>query len=114
MSRFIQFLEKNNVTLWGFDNQYEGTYSYYNLSKSIKNFLEENKIDFDNKFIEFIDVVRRKKFKARNHLTEKDINYLISTLDKLLNDKTVESNPIWKQIIESFKLASKNLIVFLL
>ncbi|WP_298550363.1 erythromycin esterase family protein [uncultured Algibacter sp.] len=99
----FSFLEKNNVTLWGFDNQYEGPYSYYNLSKSIKNFLEENKIDFDNKFIAFIDVVRRKKFKVRNQLTKKDINYLISTLDKLLNDKTVESNPIWKQIIESFK-----------
>jgi erythromycin esterase len=99
----FSFLEQNNVTIWGFDNQMFSPYAHYNFSKKMNEFLNENEIEYDNRLIQLSDLVIKSRFKLKKEINRKDLKYLTETVDRLINDVKIRSNPIWNQILKSFK-----------
>lgn len=97
------FLDKHRVTIWGFDNQFEGYYSFYYYSSKIKEFLEKNDIEYSEKFIDLLDIVSKYRFQLQNQTSKKEIEYLINTLNELLSNKKILTNQAWYQILESSK-----------
>ncbi|WP_111307211.1 erythromycin esterase family protein [Confluentibacter sediminis] len=99
----FSFLEQNNVTIWGFDNQLFSPYANYNFSKKLDEFLNENKIEHDAKFIQLSDLVVKSRFTLKGKINKKDLKYLTETIDTFLNDLKIRSSPIWFQILKSLK-----------
>ncbi|WP_157805297.1 TraB/GumN family protein [Confluentibacter citreus] len=99
----FEFLEKNNVTIWGFDNQMFSPYAYFNFSKNLEEFLNENKIGYDKRLIELSDLVVKSRFKLKKKVSKKDLEYLTVTIDRLLSNIKIQSNSMWNHILKSFK-----------
>lgn len=99
----FEFLEKNNVTIWGFDNQTHSYYTYHNFLNKLKDFLDENSIVYESEFIELVDVILKNGSSSNKKLKKNEAIFLIEEIDKYrLNDK-VKSNLLWHQILESFR-----------
>lgn len=99
----FEFLEKHNVTIWGFDNQMFSPYAYFNFSKKLEEFLNENKVEYDVKFIQLSDLVVKSRFELKNQINKKDLKYLRETVNTLLDNVRIQSNPVWNHILKSFK-----------
>lgn len=99
----FEFLEKHNVTIWGFDNQMFSPYAYFNFSKKLEEFLNENKVEYDAKFIQLSDLVVKSRFELKNQINKKDLKYLRETVNTLLDNVRIQSNPVWNHILKSFK-----------
>ena len=99
----FEFLEENDVTLWGFDNQFLFRYTYENFTLKLTKFLDENLIEYDTNFLASVDKVIKNGGSLKKEMKVKEVEYLISELDLLLNNDKVKNNLLWYQIIESFK-----------
>ena len=99
----FEFLEENDVTLWGFDNQFLFRYTYENFTLKFTKFLDESLIDYNVNFIASVDKVIENGAGLKKEMKDKEVEYLISELDLLLNNDKVKNNLLWHQIIESFK-----------
>src|SRR5690606_10158995 len=99
----FEFLEKHHVTIWGFDNQMFSPYAYFNFSKKLEEFLNENKVEYDAKFIQLSDLVVKSRFELKNQINKKDLKYLRETVNTLLDNVRIQSNPVWNHILKSFK-----------
>jgi len=99
----FEFLKENNVTLWGFDNQFLRGYTYENFTLKLSHFLDVNHIKCGTSFIPHVRSVIKNGSDVKKKLKVKEIASLISELDILLNNGKVKNNPLWYQIIESFK-----------
>lgn len=109
----FSFLSENNVTIWGFDNQMFSPYAYYNFSIKLKEFLSENNIEYSDELIQLSDIVVKSRFDLPKKMNGKDLNFLTKNIDRILKDTKTQSNPIWNQILKSFRssidmLTSKN------
>jgi erythromycin esterase len=102
----FDFLEENDVTLWGFDNQFLFQYTYENFTKKLAQYLEDNLIEYDANFIASVNKVIQNGRNANNMMNEKEVVDLTSELDTLLKNDKVKSNLLWHQIIENFKSAT--------
>lgn len=99
----FNFLTENNVTLWGFDNQFSGPYSYYNFTNKLTAFLNDNAIKYEEDFTSLIETYIKNRKEANKVLTKTEIKYLINEISELLVNKNVMKNALWFQILESFK-----------
>lgn len=99
----FSFLSEHNVTIWGFDNQMFSPYAYYNFSLKLKEFLYENNIEFNEELIHLSDIVVKSRFDLSKKMNDKDLNYLTENIDRILKDSKNLSNPIWNQILKSFR-----------
>lgn len=99
----FNFLNENNVTIWGFDNQMFSPYSYYNFSKKLENFLKVNNFEYSDKLIHLSDIVTKSRFNLSNKMNNENLNYLTRYIDKILKDIKTQSNPVWNQILKSFR-----------
>lgn len=101
----FKFLEENDVTLWGFDNQFLFRYTYENFTLKLTKFLDNNLINYDTIFITSVNKVIKNLRGAKKEMDNKEVESLISELDLLLDNDKVKNNLLWYQIIESFKSA---------
>ncbi|WP_308993401.1 erythromycin esterase family protein [Mariniflexile litorale] len=99
----FNFLIEKNVTIWGFDNQMFSPYAYYNFSKKLEAFLSETNIEYNDELIQLSDIVVKSRFDLPKKISEIKLNYLIEHIDKILKDIKTQSNPIWYQILKSFR-----------
>ncbi len=99
----FNLLTENNVTIWGFDNQSHGEYSYVNFTKKLSEFLQQYQVPYNEKTISLIDTVIKSGSQTKNKIDEKDIKFLLDNLELFINNTTIQNNKLWLQIIESFK-----------
>jgi len=101
----FEFLEKNNVTIWGLDNQLNSTYTYTDFTNKLNGFLKENSIDIDQKFIELTDTFFKNTDRSNSEkiMGKSNLQYLISEIDNLLEKDNVTQNKLWTRFLESYK-----------
>jgi erythromycin esterase len=99
----FEFLEKNNITLWGLDNQTHSYYSYHNYVNKIETFLKENGIAYHDDFINSVQKIIKYGTMAKKEFTNDEVNALLNALDNYLQNDKIQSNKLWYQIFESFK-----------
>ena len=96
----FKFLEENEVTIWGLDNQTHSYFTYHNFATKLEEYLKQNNISVSDKFIQLAD----KSIKTAGDELEKDeVGYLLNSLDLLRSNQKI--NPLWQQFLESFKSA---------
>ena len=96
----FNFLEKNEVTIWGLDNHTHSYFTYHNFATKLEVYLKQNNISLSDKFIQLAD----KTIKTRGDGLKKDeVEYLLNSLDLLLSNENI--NSVWHQFLESFKSA---------
>ena len=102
-AELFTFLEENHVTIWGFDNQFSSPFSFQNFSPKLFSFLNQNKISFGPKFKTFVDIVCSEGPELKKKLDNKEISFLINSLDNLAQNSLVKQNDLWFQFLQSFK-----------
>lgn len=101
----FDFLEKNNVTIWGFDNKINTIYSHQNFSKKLSEILSINGVILDKEFTRLTKNLMVYQYKSRKKLTNKEVNFLKTYTNQLLENNTILSNVLWTQILNSLKSA---------
>jgi len=101
----MAFLEEKNVTLWGFDNKIYSVYSYRSFTNKLSEFLKTNDVEIEEKFIKLTNSVIKNQYESSNLLSKEDKDYLNEYVLKLLKKEDIQSDKLWKQILESFKSA---------
>ena len=101
----FDFLEKNNVTIWGFDNKINTIYSHQNFSKKLSEILSLNGVILDKEFTRLTKNLMVYQYKSRKKLTNKEVNFLKTYTNQLLENNTILSNVLWTQILNSLKSA---------
>lgn len=99
----FEFLEKHEVTIWGFDNQTHSYYTYHNFVNRIENFMKENKILYRDDFIISIEKIIKNGSSSKKEISNEEVTLLITELDNYLKNDTIKSIQLWYQIFESFK-----------
>lgn len=101
----FEFLKQNNVTIWGFDNQLNSGYSFHNFSKKMNEFLKDNDINFDKKFIETTEIFFKNEIKSNavNVVGKPNLEFLIQEIEKLLKNDKVIKDKLWTEFLESYK-----------
>lgn len=101
----FDFIEKNQITIWGFDNQLHSKYSASHFTSKLKDFLNQEHIIFDDKFLKLTDIVASSYYDTRKKLTKNEVEYLHRNLAILLGQEKIKNNDLWRQILESFQSA---------
>ena len=101
----FDFLKKNNVTIWGFDNKINTIYSHQNFSKKLSEILSINGVILDKEFTRLTKNLMVYQYKSRKKLTNKEVNFLKTYTNQLLENNTILSNVLWTQILNSLKSA---------
>ena len=99
----FEFLVKEDVLLWGIDNQMDSNYTYKNLTRKLTEFLESNSIIYDVDFIKSTEIFINNRKEINKLLDRKQIDYLVNNLNKLLKNEKVKKNKAWFQILECLK-----------
>jgi erythromycin esterase len=99
----FKFLEENEITIWGFDNQTHSYYTYHNFVNKLETFMKENEIVYRDDFLILVDKIIKNGYSSKKEITDEEVNFLLAELDKYLLNYKVKSNQLWKQILESFK-----------
>tara|TARA_R110002049_G_scaffold179236_1_gene346232 strand:- start:325 stop:1479 length:1155 start_codon:yes stop_codon:yes gene_type:complete len=103
--KLFDFLEKNKVTIWGFDNKIHTVYSHQNFSKKLAEILIKNGTILDKEFTRLIKNLMVYQYKSRKKLTNKEIRFLKAYTNQLLENNTISLNVTWTQILNSLKSA---------
>ncbi|MGG6232112.1 erythromycin esterase family protein [Tenacibaculum sp. SDUM215027] len=101
----FDFLEKNKVTIWGFDNKLHSTYSYQNLTKKLLEILKEGGIELNTEFIRLIKLIIKNQYNSRKKLSQKQVEYLKKYVSKLQVNELIKTNKLWNQILKSVESA---------
>ncbi|MDX8552628.1 erythromycin esterase family protein [Tenacibaculum sp. 1B UA] len=101
----FDFLEKNKVTIWGFDNKLHSTYSYQNLTKKLLEILKEEGIELNTEFIRLIKLIIKNQYNSRKKLSQKQVEYLKNYISKLQVNELIKTNKLWNQILKSVESA---------
>lgn len=93
----FDFLNEHKVKIWGFDNQFNSSYSVQNFSSMLIDFLDSKKINYKSNFKELIyQAMFNKK------MNKKDLNILLQEIENITTQLDRE-NTFWKQALKSFK-----------
>ena len=103
----FDFLKKNNVTIWGFDNKLHSDYSRNNFTTKLSEILNDGGIKLDNEFIRITNLIIANQFDSRKILSQKEINYVRNYIVEIQSDEAIKANKLWYQILENFKTAIK-------
>lgn len=99
----FEFLNEHNVTIWGFDNQMGSGYTWNNFTIKLTEFLKENSINIDKKFIDLIENYIKNRRKANKVIGKSKLGKLVSDVDELLENDKVKKDKLWTQFLKSFK-----------
>ena len=99
----FDFLKKNNVTIWGFDNKLYSSYSYQNFSKKLSEILLENGIELNSEFTRLTKLIIKNQYNSRKELSKKEIEFLKKHTLELQNYEIIKSNKLWCQILKNFE-----------
>lgn len=94
------FLKEHNVTIWGFDSQFSSGYSFDNFSKQFFKYLDDKQIVYDSEFKNGVFATVNSNLKSLN---AKQVTKLVTTLDFLLLNQSMQQDAFWLQAIRSFK-----------
>ncbi|MDN3593479.1 erythromycin esterase family protein [Zunongwangia endophytica] len=94
----FKFVEENEITIWGLDNQTHSYFTYHNFAKKLSEYLKQNNISVSDRFIPLTDKFIKT---AGDELGKDEVGYLLGSLDLLLSNEKI--NPLWHQFLESFK-----------
>ncbi|OAD41340.1 hypothetical protein LPB303_15540 [Polaribacter atrinae] len=101
----FDFLEKNKVTIWGFDNKLYSRYSYQNFTKKLSEILKKDEFELSTKFTKLIKLIIKNQYDSRKKLSQKEIDYLKAYITELQKNKLIKTNKIWNQILKSIESA---------
>lgn len=99
----FQFLETNNVTIWGFDNQFSSGFSFYGFTPKLFSFLDEHNIPYDLNFKKCVEIVCTKGTEFKKLLSREEIAILTTTINNLCQNEFVIKEETWLQFLASFK-----------
>jgi len=99
----FEFLNENNVTIWGFDNKLYSRYSYQNFTKKLSEILKKNGIDLNTEFIRLIKLIIKNQYNSRKELSKKEIEFLKKHTLELQNYEIIKTNRLWLQILKNFQ-----------
>jgi|GEM_PF-977729 len=101
----FKFLKEHNVTIWGFDNQLNSPYTSSAFSIKLNNFLIENSINVDKRFIDLTEAFFKNKDRSNSNkiIGKLNLEYLTSEIDTLLKNEIISRNKLWFQFLESYK-----------
>lgn len=99
------FLEKNNVTIWGFDNRLAAPYSYKNFTKKLNEVLDKSGVELDNDFDRIAKTLIKNEYDSRIKISQEEIDFLYDYTNQLLKNQVIKSSAQWTQILNSFKSA---------
>lgn len=101
----FEFLKENNVTIWGFDNQLNSTYTYTDFSNKLNQYLIDNSIKVDEKFIELTEVFFKNtdRSKSTEVVGKSNLEFLISQIEKLIENDVIIQDKLWTRFLESYK-----------
>ncbi len=97
----FDFLKKNNVTIWGFDNKLHSDYSRNNFTTKLSEILNDGGIKIDNEFIRITNLIIANQFDSRKILSQKEINYVRNYIVEIQSDEIIKANKLWYQILEN-------------
>ncbi|MBW2962542.1 erythromycin esterase family protein [Mesonia aestuariivivens] len=103
----FDFLEKNKVTIWGFDSRIPTAYSHKYFTIKLSEFLKTNDIKLDQEFSKHAKTIIKDEYEVINIISKEEIEYINDYLDKLLSNELIKKNQKWVQILESFKSSVK-------
>ena len=101
----LVFLKKNNVTIWGFDNQMHSYYSNKEFVNKLSEFLKSKEIEVDARFLPLTGAVIKNGYETAKVLSKEEIKYLDNYVSGLLADVKIKADVQWTQILESYKSA---------
>ena len=99
----MDFLKKNGVTIWGFDNRISSYYSRKEFTNKLAEFLKSNDIVLDNKFQVIANLFLKNEYESRKLISKEEIDYANKYVSTLLSDEKVKSSELWTQILDSFR-----------
>ena len=103
--KLFDIVEKENVNLWGFDNQLHSKYSANHFDAKLKEFLKSHGILVEDRFLELTGKVAKNYYNTKEVLTKTDVEYVHKNLEILLNNDKVKDDLLWYQILDSFRSA---------
>lgn len=101
----MDFLKRNNVTIWGFDNRIASYYSRTAFTHLLSDFLKNRGVVADANFYYLTNIVLKNEYETPKLLSKKDVAYLKATVRGLLENDKIASDGLWKQILESYQSA---------
>ncbi len=101
----FEFIKENNVTIWGFDNQLNSAYSYTYFTNKLNQYLIDNSIQVDEKFIQLTEMFFKNKDRSRSTaiIGKSNLEFLISQIEKLLKNEVITQDKLWTQFLEIYK-----------
>ncbi len=94
----FDFLKKNNVTIWGFDNKLHSDFSRNNFTMKLSEIIKESGIELNKEFIRITNLVIENQFTSANILSQKEINYIRNYTLELQSIEIIKANKLWYQI----------------
>jgi len=99
----FEFLNENNVTIWGFDNQMDSYYTWNNFTNKLAKFLKENSLEVDKNFIKLTENYIKNRRKANKVIGKSNLRKLVNEIEKLLKKDKVIIDKFWCQFLKSYK-----------
>ena len=99
----FEFLNKHNVTIWGFDNQMSSGYTWNNFTNKLTEFLKDNSISYEDDFITKTENYIKNRKKANKIVGKSNLEYLVNQVEKLLKNDTVIQDKLWNQFLKNYK-----------
>lgn len=103
----FNFLEKNKVTIWGFDSRIPTAYSHKYFTIKLSEFLKTNNIELDKKFSKLAKTIIKDEYGVINTISKEEIEFVNDYLSILLSNELIKKDKKWIQILESFKSSVK-------
>lgn len=103
----FEFLKKNDVTIWGFDNKMYSKYSYQNFSKMLSEILKEDGVELSEQFIKLAQLIVKNQYHSEKKLLKTELEFLKNYIKELKTTETIKKNETWTQILKSFESAVK-------
>ena len=103
----FNFLEKNKVTIWGFDSKIHTAYSHKYFTIKLSEFLKTNNIELDKEFSKLAKTIIKNQYEVINTISKEEIEFVNNYLSILLSNELIKKDQKWIQILESFKSSVK-------
>ena len=101
----FEFLEHNNVTIWGFDNKLYSSYAYHHFTEKLSEILKENDKELSPEFKRLIKLMIKHQYNSREVMSLEEVDYLKKYTKELQTNEIIKTNEIWNQILKSVESA---------
>ncbi|SFU66744.1 erythromycin esterase [Pustulibacterium marinum] len=99
----FQFLQEQEVTIWGFDNQLGANYTQTHFTQKLAAFIEAKAITIDDRFLELTTVYLQNRSKASKALGKNNLALLNKGITSLLSQNEVQKDILWYQFLKTLQ-----------